>query len=259
MLQTCSLGQSVHTRLNIGGGPSLVKPPPELRLAFSRASSPGGVPFKLLKPASPDLTGAVESFDHELVTTIESQRSRIRAYILRLVRNPAEADDLTQETLLRAHSGLASLRDETALTAWLYRIATRVCYDRFRQISRLPPHDALDEVPEEGDRAPRLDELLERAEMSACVQEFIAKLPDTYRSVILLHDLHGLTSREIADMQACTLETAKIRLHRARARLREALTQGCQLSYDERNTLVCGRKDLPMGPPTSRSRSLRSR
>jgi RNA polymerase sigma factor (sigma-70 family) len=117
---------------------------------------------------------------------LERHRSRIRAYVLRMCRDPAAADDLTQETLLRAHRSLASLREDTALTAWLYRIATRVCYDRFRQVSRLPPHEALDDVPEASDRlAPRLDELLERAEMSACVQEFIAKLPDSYRSAIL--------------------------------------------------------------------------
>jgi len=190
---------------------------------------------------------------------IERHRARIRAYVLRMVRDPAEADDLTQETLLRAHRSLASLRDDAALIAWLYRIATRVCYDRFRQVSRLPPHEALEDVPGATDRlAPRLDELLERAEMSACVQEFIAKLPDSYRSVVLLHDLHGLTGREIADMQACTLETVKIRLHRARARLRSALAQGCHLSHDERNTLVCGRKERPMPPATSRSRSPRS-
>jgi RNA polymerase sigma-70 factor (ECF subfamily) len=191
---------------------------------------------------------------------MDCQRARIRRYILRLVRNPAEADDLTQETFLRAHAKLASLRDETALTAWLYRIATHICYDRFRQASRLPPHDALDDVPEQRDsRAPRLDALLERAEMSACVQDFIAELPDNYRSVILLHDLHDLTSREIADMQGCTVETAKIRLHRARARLRTALAQGCHFSHDERSALVCRPRERSTAAPTPRSRSHRSR
>lgn len=191
---------------------------------------------------------------------LDRQRARIHGYILRMVRNPADADDLTQETLLRAHRSLASLRDDTALVSWLYRIATRVCYDRFREVSRLPRHEALDDVREDADRlAPRLDEVLGRQEMSACVQEYITKLPDSYRSVILLHDVHGLSCRELADMQACSLETVKIRLHRARARLRQALALGCHLSYDERNALVCGRKERPTAPATARIRSLRSR
>ncbi len=191
---------------------------------------------------------------------LDEKRSRIYAYVLRMVRNPTEAEDLTQETLLRAHGALASLRDDAALNAWLYRIATRVCYDRFRQASRVPPLEALAADAEAVDSsAPRIDELLEREEMSACVQEFIAQLPDAYRSVILLHDLHGLSSREIADMQASTPGSIKVRLHRARARLEAALAQGCHLSYDARSTLVCGRKEPPVRPPTPSNRSRRSR
>ncbi len=180
----------------------------------------------------------------------EQYRNRIYRYILRMMRDPAEAEDLTQETFLRAHRSLENLKDEDALTAWLYRIATHVCYDRFRQSSYHSPPQSIDAPAPAGfdrelqDRdAPRLDEAVEQREMSACVQEYLVKLPDDYRIAIILHDLHGLTNPEIAEMLGCSLETVKIRVHRARRRLQAALTAGCNFSYDERGVFVCERKD----------------
>jgi RNA polymerase sigma-70 factor (ECF subfamily) len=187
-----------------------------------------------------DLTSAV---------VFEQYRDTIYRYILRLVRDPVEADDLTQETFLRSHLQLASLRDRAALTVWLYRIATHVCYDRFRQASYRHPAQSIDDAPGDSSSpieaeyadvdAPRLDQVIERAEMSACVQGFLEKLPDDYRMVILLHDLHGMTNPEIARMLGCSLETAKIRLHRARRKLKAALEASCAFSRDERDVLVC--------------------
>jgi RNA polymerase sigma-70 factor (ECF subfamily) len=78
--------------------------------------------------------------------------------------------------------------------------------------------------------------------MSACIQEFLEGLPDTYRTAILLHDFQGLSGTEIAELLECTPGTVKIRLHRARTRLKAALQARCDFSYDERGVLVCGRK-----------------
>lgn len=180
----------------------------------------------------------------------KQHRERIYRYILRMVRDPSEAEDLTQETFLRAHRSLEGLKDESSATAWLYRIATHVCYDRFRQSSYHSPPRSIDAPSRAGfdieieDRdAPRLDEAVERNEMSACVQEYLVKLPDDYRIAIILHDLHGLTNPEIAKMLDCSLETVKIRVHRARRMLQAALASGCSFSYDERGVYVCERKE----------------
>ncbi|MFQ5899750.1 MAG: RNA polymerase sigma factor, partial [Candidatus Methylomirabilia bacterium] len=150
-------------------------------------------------------------------------RDRIYRYLLRLVRDPGEAEDLTQETFLRAHRQLESLQDRAALVVWLYRIATHVCYDRFRRSSSPRGQQQAAATPDEARwadvDAPRIDTVIEQTEMSACVQEFVEKLPDTYRAVILLHDLHGLSNPEIAQMLGHSLETVKIHLHRARRKL----------------------------------------
>lgn len=171
---------------------------------------------------------------------------RIRGYVLGMVRDPAEADDLTQEVFLRAHRKLPSLQDPDAALPWLYRIATNVCYDRFRQRSRRPRLDprAVNDaapaggIPATGDGA-TLDRVIVRSQMSACVRGYLEDLSDGYRQVILLHDLQGLTNREIAEMLGVSVDTVKVRLHRARRRLRAVLAAHCDFSRDEQNVFVC--------------------
>ena len=183
-------------------------------------------------------------------TDLETYRPRIVRHIRAVVRNAADAEDLAQETLLRAHRRLDSLKEPAALGLWLYRIATHVSLDFLRQVSHRsevlhrPTADEVDQGEEStaDPEAPRLDRLVEQSRMSHCIQEFLEALPDGSRVAILLHDLHGLTSVEIARLLKCTPGGAKIRLHRARGRLRAALQAGCDFSHDERGVLVCGRK-----------------
>ncbi len=176
---------------------------------------------------------------------IYQYRDRIYRYVLTLVHDPAEADDLTQEALLRAYHNYASLRDRASLTSWLYRIATNVAFDRLRQFARRAPREAEDDleeidVPDVG--RPSLLQAMEQGEMSACVQRYLDNLPDTYRAVIMLHDLHGMTGPEIAAAIGESLPNVKIRLHRARTKLRAALAAGCEFSCDERGVLVCNER-----------------
>lgn len=186
--------------------------------------------------SSPDLS--------ELLAT---HREAIARYIRGIVRNDAEAEDLTQETLLRAHNKQSTLEDPTRLVPWLYRIATNVTHDRFRQASyrhrTVPLEEGTAGEPAQleimPDDSPRLDKLMEQKEMSSCVQEYIEDLLDSYRAVILLHDVQGLTNPEIAEMLGISLATVKIRLHRARSKLRAALAEGCSVSQDERGVQVC--------------------
>ncbi len=170
---------------------------------------------------------------------------RIYRYILSMVRDSAEAEDLTHETFLRAYRRRDSLREEGAQTAWLYRIATHVCLDRLRQYARRAPMESetdLDQVDIAEPDSPSLQQTLERDEMSACVQRYLNRLSDSYRAVILLHDMHDLTAIEIARLLGESLDNVKIRLHRARVKLKAALEAGCEFSYDESSTLTCETK-----------------
>ena len=175
-------------------------------------------------------------------TLFENHYRQIHRYVLSMVHDAAEADDVAQETFVRASSRLDSLRDPAALTTWLYRIATNICLDRIRQRARgasSASETDLDEVEAADSDAPSLQQIVERNEMSACVQRYLESLSDSYRAVILLHDLLGLTGPEIAQALDVSLATVKVRLHRARRRLQSQLEAGCAFSHDERDTLVC--------------------
>ena len=185
-------------------------------------------------------------------------RPQVQRHILAMVRDQAEAEELTQDTYARALERIGQLRDPQAALAWLYRIATTVSLDRLRQ--RRPPTVALDEVvlsaeaverAADGERAPSLLDALEQSEMSECVQGYLAALPNDYRIAILLHDAHGLSNPEIAELLGCSLATAKIRVHRARARLRETLDAACSFEIDDRGVLVCD--PVPDTPTTDTS------
>ena len=148
---------------------------------------------------------------------------------------------------MRALAAIESLRDPQATLGWLYRIATNVCLDHLRR--RRPAALPLEsESVSEGEvtaaatreRPPALIETaMEQTEMSDCVQRYLETLRDEYRVALLLHDVYGVSNPEIAELVGCSTATAKIRVHRARRRLRETLATACDFSLDERGVLVC--------------------
>src|SRR5512136_202277 len=126
-----------------------------------------------MPPNIPD--GAIPS------SLFEDHYQRIYRYALGLMRDPVEADDVTQETFLRAYQRLDSLRDPAALTTWLYRIATNAGLDRIRQRARRAPVEAeVDpaDVDEADLAAPSLQQLVEQSEMGECVQRYLESLSD---------------------------------------------------------------------------------
>jgi RNA polymerase sigma-70 factor (ECF subfamily) len=158
--------------------------------------------------------------DPEKLSTISSAsvferfHDPIYRYILRLVHQSTEAEDLTQETFLRAHQHLSDLKSPEALRSWLYRVATHVCYDRFRQASYRKEPQSLDEddksatilldhLSEESGEL-TLEQAIDQEEMSVCIQSYISRLSDDYRITILLHDIHGMTCSEISQILSCS-------------------------------------------------------
>ncbi len=167
-----------------------------------------------------------------------AHHDRIRRYIAGMIRDSAEAEDLTQETFLRAHCQQQTLRDPEAARAWLYRIATNVCVDRLRQRRRQVTLDEP-EVERRAVVAPPAQRLLERAETSACVQRCLELLSDSYRAVLLLYEAHGLTAAEIADLLDVSVNSVKVRLHRARLRLLAVMNWGCHVSEGSGGVPCC--------------------
>ncbi len=180
----------------------------------------------------------------------------ILGYLRRLTRDVSLAEELAQETFLRVSRNLSGFRGDAKLTTWLYRIATRVYLDHRRKEAvrstvpeELPPELLV--VPAPGSAAsggPRLpDRLFEESEMGHCIREFVDRLPPDYRTAIVLRDLQGLTNPEIAEVLDCSLDTVKIRVHRARRQLRRLLGDNCDLDYED-DVVRCDRKQPGCDP-----------
>ena len=154
---------------------------------------------------------------------------------LRMTRNPADAEDLVQETYLRAYRGFGGFEQGTNLKAWLYRILTNTYINQYRAKKRRPDESAdVDDIEDfylyrrlgglEEARAGRSaeDELLDLFP-EAEVKDAIEALPENFRLAVLLADVEGFSYKEIADILDIPIGTVMSRLHRGRKALQKAL------------------------------------
>jgi len=166
----------------------------------------------------------------------------LRSYLERMVGDPATAEDLLQESLIKISKGLATFEGKSSLRTWAYTIATRVAIDYFRRPDQRQNIVELDEAQESWDLHADIGEAFIVDEMNACIREVIDSLPEGYRAALVLHDLEGLTAQETADICRTSLATAKARIHRGRKRLEKALERACTF-YTEDEVLRCDRKN----------------
>ena len=165
--------------------------------------------------------------------------SRVHGYATSMLRDPTASDDVVQETFMRVQANYQDLRDPAKLSSWIFRVAHNLCMDqlRARRAARIDPAADPDEAG--ACEAASVQRELERRQMSACVRAKIDTLPEHHRAVILLFDIMELSHQEIADILGIEVGAVKVRLHRARKRLREVLEQACSFNRDERAVFVC--------------------
>ncbi len=170
-------------------------------------------------------------------------------YLTRFVGDRDLAEDLLQETLIRIARGLPGFEGRSELKTWAFSIATRVAADHFRQPQNRVRIIAVEESADlpVAEPSPSIEQRVVIDEMNVCVRRVIDSLPEDYRAALVLHDLEGLTAAQTAEICGCSLPTAKIRVHRARLRLKEALRQECEFYLDGDNVLRCDRKTRPPG------------
>ncbi len=153
---------------------------------------------------------------------------------LRMARNPADAEDLVQETFLKAYRAYDSFEEGTNLKAWLYRILTNTYINKYRKDKRRPSETDLGEVEDlylyrrvSGDQSAEASRSAEDAVLEGLVEsdikEAVESLPETFRVPVLLADLEGFAYKEIADILDIPIGTVMSRLHRGRKALQQAL------------------------------------
>jgi RNA polymerase sigma-70 factor (ECF subfamily) len=142
---------------------------------------------------------------------------------LRMLGNRAEAEEVAQETFLRAHRALPDFRAEARLGTWLYAIASRLCLNRLAAPERRLARADDEAVAAAPSPEPDASATLERAELEAALRQAVAALPEERRIVVILRDFEGLSYEEIAEVLALEPGTVRSRLHRARMDLKAKL------------------------------------
>ena len=159
----------------------------------------------------------------------------IYALAYRTIGREEEARDVTQDTFLRAYRALPGFKGQAKFSSWLYRIALNLCRDWMRKQRRAPTQqmpEGIDpvEMAAEGGPVESIETLVARRELSAVVEEAMARLPEEQRTAIILKEYHGMTFQEIADLQGCPLSTVKTRLYQGLSVLRRDLEKNGQMA-----------------------------
>lgn len=169
---------------------------------------------------------ARESRADALNVIYATHKVRIYTFLLRLLADPAGADDLTQDVFTKAYQALGTLTDEHRVLPWLYRIATNTAIDHIRRrkrfvwlrVGRLAGTRDEPLMKDDHGAIPERDQL----------RQVLATLPVEQSAALLLHALEGYSYKEIADIQGCTVTAVRSRIARARQKFRAeyATTEG---------------------------------
>lgn len=165
----------------------------------------------------------------QLAGRLPAQVEPLYRYVRSISRDDSTAEDLVQETLAKALEKADTLDSEAALRSWLFRIAHNLTVDHYRRLREEPSEDVAQEVENRW----HADEytvdaavVVARAETADEVRDALARLPVSYRSVVVLHDAAGWTAREIAEVLDIGLAATKQRLRRGRMMMVSAMAQG---------------------------------
>lgn len=163
---------------------------------------------------------------------VNRYKNKVYNFVYRMISNPEDAEDITQEVFLRVYTRIHRFRGDSSFQTWLFRIATNLCVDRGRKLKRQVQqatslNQPLADHGEEGSGAGRdIPDLLSdpyravaRDELQQVVQDGLGRMSEKLRAVVVLYDIQGLSYEEISQTLGVPMGTVKSRLFNARAEL----------------------------------------
>ncbi|MDH3972773.1 MAG: sigma-70 family RNA polymerase sigma factor [Deltaproteobacteria bacterium] len=166
---------------------------------------------------------------------VDAYSDKIYHLAMGLLKKEQDAEDVVQDTLLQVIEKIHTFRGEAALSSWIYRIAINFSYMKIRKIKRhdyIPIEEHMPKFEKSGmheypvsNWADKADNQLVRKEMRQLIMENIDKLSEKYKTVLVMRDIQGLSTEEVADATGMTIPAVKSRLHRARLFLRDRLAR----------------------------------
>lgn len=174
---------------------------------------------------SNDLIARAQRGDRKaLERLLAEEEKRIYAFGMRMCRNPEDAADVLQETLLAVAKHIGEFRGDASLPTWVFQIARSFCIKKRRRRKGEPERsEALADATTVSDRAPSPEQTASGKELEALLHDALQALPASAREVIVLRDVEGLTAPEVARVLGVSVDAVKSKLHRARSSLQKAL------------------------------------
>ncbi len=166
--------------------------------------------------------------EHAFRCLFEQERERLRRFILKLVEDADEAENIVQETFTEAYRQIEDFRGEASVSTWLFSIAKHLAYGHLRKSDRYNylEHETIEFLQvEHAERSSETQKDVELSERKQIVHDALQELPDHYRRVVQLRDLEEKSTAETAEQLGLTEVNVRVRLHRARKALRDHLCE----------------------------------
>ena len=171
----------------------------------------------------------------QLETIWDDYGKRLRRFLLARVSRPEDADDLTQEILIKVHKNLSQLKEADKIQSWLFQIARNALTDHYRK-SRVSHFRG---EAQDGDIIFGLkEEKTLRHELAGCLEPFLKQLPHKYREAVVAADLNGVPQKQLAEEWGLSYSALKSRVQRGRVLLKDLFFQCCSYEVDGRGRIL---------------------